>query len=589
MTTTHTTEPGPGRVRLAGILATHTLHLIDAIRANASTGLPCDSPGMERAAQLLARHQHHLLSDDEPDGVKTLLDALSSAPSGPMLPVGELPSFTTADLQLTPFPSRQVTACPHLAPEPFRQFWVACTVEDGPHKEHVNGLLRWPRATASDPTPAPTAPTERRDRYAAAIREDAERPRDERRGIIPAVMAVADAEQAELRRELELAVAHDRQPYPTAWAYEQACKALRRKTEALEQVLTFAASLDDTARKLAGPDAVHPVAAHLRHLADTTSTSAQPRETGNRDEDETRISADGDGVLVHLPQVNYLDTQVWSVDIGLTPEALRELRDAATTHLNTVPLPAGQHGERRCPRCDDSLAGYADDDLVYLRGDDRPYCSHECVVAMYRIIRQAPADRACLDNVRGITRRLAAHAVGFQDVLDEGDAGAWGKTVGADIAALTAALATEQQPADQADDGEGDELVCVDQCGYCDACGMEQFGTPTEGWREAARFLRRTARTSGDRQGALDAARLIEAELLRMAVGAQPGVSTGDKALALGMTDAEYRARSHAAAVAAVRAAIRGMHAHVGFRLEDVLNKAAEPQGAAAPQPEGST
>ncbi len=28
-----------------------------------------------------------------------------------------------------------------------------------------------------------------------------------------------------LTRERDLAVAHDRQPYPTAWAYEQACRA----------------------------------------------------------------------------------------------------------------------------------------------------------------------------------------------------------------------------------------------------------------------------------------------------------------------------------------------------------------------------
>jgi hypothetical protein len=30
---------------------------------------------------------------------------------------------------------------------------------------------------------------------------------------------------ADLTRERDLAVAHDRQPYPTAWAYEQACKS----------------------------------------------------------------------------------------------------------------------------------------------------------------------------------------------------------------------------------------------------------------------------------------------------------------------------------------------------------------------------
>lgn len=36
------------------------------------------------------------------------------------------------------------------------------------------------------------------------------------------------AENATLAEERDLAVAHDRQPYPTAWAYEQACKAQRK-------------------------------------------------------------------------------------------------------------------------------------------------------------------------------------------------------------------------------------------------------------------------------------------------------------------------------------------------------------------------
>lgn len=80
---------------------------------------------------------------------------------------------------------------------------------------------------------------------------------------------------------------------------------------------------------------------------------------------------------------------------------------------------------------------------------------------------------------------------------------------------------TAQSPADRAAEDEGDELVCVDMCGSCDACGMEPFGTPAEGWREASRFLRRTARDSGDRAGALHGARLIEAELRRVAEEAQ--------------------------------------------------------------------
>ncbi|MFI5992437.1 hypothetical protein ACIBAC_11370 [Streptomyces sp. NPDC051362] len=58
----------------------------------------------------------------------------------------------------------------------------------------------------------------------------------------------------------------------------------------------------------------------------------------------------------------------------------------------------------------------------------------------------------------------------------------------------------------------------------------------------------------------------------------QNGRTTADKAYDHGLTDTEYRAQSHAAAVAAVRAAIPGMYAHVAVRLEDVLNEGGETQ-----------
>lgn len=55
----------------------------------------------------------------------------------------------------------------------------------------------------------------------------------------------------------------------------------------------------------------------------------------------------------------------------------------------------------------------------------------------------APADRAALERARGIARRLAAHAVGFKDVLDDSDRGPWGKTVGTDIAELIEVLSDQ--------------------------------------------------------------------------------------------------------------------------------------------------
>ncbi|MEU1088907.1 hypothetical protein ACFYPN_15915 [Streptomyces sp. NPDC005576] len=47
-----------------------------------------------------------------------------------------------------------------------------------------------------------------------------------------------------------------------------------------------------------------------------------------------------------------------------------------------------------------------------------------------------------LAAVRRLVDRLAAHAVGFSDVLYDTDITPWGRTVGADITALKAALAT---------------------------------------------------------------------------------------------------------------------------------------------------
>ncbi|MCX5285960.1 hypothetical protein [Streptomyces sp. NBC_00198] len=66
-----------------------------------------------------------------------------------------------------------------------------------------------------------------------------------------------------------------------------------------------------------------------------------------------------------------------------------------------------------------------------------------------------------LDAVRRIVRRLAAHAAGFQDVLDDSDRGPWGTTVGADIAALQAALGETEQPCDGCDHPTHPALECT--------------------------------------------------------------------------------------------------------------------------------
>lgn len=50
------------------------------------------------------------------------------------------------------------------------------------------------------------------------------------RTALPQLAAIV----GQLQRERDLAVAHDTQPYPTAWAYEQTCKVLNEKREQIK-------------------------------------------------------------------------------------------------------------------------------------------------------------------------------------------------------------------------------------------------------------------------------------------------------------------------------------------------------------------
>jgi hypothetical protein len=123
-------------------------------------------------------------------------------------------------------------------------------IPHGPYGQHYHqGLDGWPdwlteEARLHDPA-AGVAPatdqTARCERYAVAIHDAMESDLsliDQEPGLqalfaraAEAAVAVADAEQADLRRERDLAIAHDRQPYPTAWAYEQVCKARTKHQE----------------------------------------------------------------------------------------------------------------------------------------------------------------------------------------------------------------------------------------------------------------------------------------------------------------------------------------------------------------------
>jgi hypothetical protein len=114
-------------------------------------------------------------------------------------------------------------------------------------RDVVAGLRRMAAEALSQERPAAVVdPAARRERYATAIRTAGDtaygnRPFNE--AITDAVLAVADAEQAELRRERDLAIAHDRQPYPTAWAYEQVCKARTKHQERADKAEALIAEM----------------------------------------------------------------------------------------------------------------------------------------------------------------------------------------------------------------------------------------------------------------------------------------------------------------------------------------------------------
>ncbi|MGW1784880.1 hypothetical protein ACWCQQ_38120 [Streptomyces sp. NPDC002143] len=74
-------------------------------------------------------------------------------------------------------------------------------------------------------------------------------------------------------------------------------------------------------------------------------------------------------------------------------------------------------------------------------------------------------------------------------------------------------------------------------------------------------------------QGKFRSCRDVSTQLRRMAAEAQQQLetTTAGKAAVLGITDTQYRARSHRAAVEAVRAAMPGLDASVALRVEDAL------------------
>lgn len=181
--------------------------------------------------------------------------------------------------------------------------------------------------------------SERRARYAAAM--DAVTGGTCPTDLIDAVMGVADTELMQAQAE--------------AYQYRTALQGAARKAavsavvppadraavlrEAAQRLYTalFPAVYDDLGQKAA--EGVNRAVSELRRMADTAELR---RVAGETQQPETQadggnpltITADGDGVLLHLPEITYLDTQVWSADIGLTTSNLLLLREAATAYLH---------------------------------------------------------------------------------------------------------------------------------------------------------------------------------------------------------------------------------------------------------------
>lgn len=73
------------------------------------------------------------------------------------------------------------------------------------------------------------------------------------------------------------------------------------------------------------------------------------------------------------------------------PDATARRALGAVDELGLRRRAAAAQADVRCPRCGEALSEYADDDLVYRVGDERPYCSGECVVAAHRNVKAGEA------------------------------------------------------------------------------------------------------------------------------------------------------------------------------------------------------
>jgi hypothetical protein len=75
-----------------------------------------------------------------------------------------------------------------------------------------------------------------------------------------------------------------------------------------------------------------------------------------------------------------LTRQAATVDPAMCPRCKGDNREA----FALCPACAEADGRLLCPRCREDITDYDEDDHVFRTGDERPYCSGECVVAAHR-------------------------------------------------------------------------------------------------------------------------------------------------------------------------------------------------------------
>ncbi|MFJ4925344.1 hypothetical protein [Streptomyces sp. NPDC088736] len=222
---------------------------------------------------------------------------------------------------------------------------------------------------------------ERRNRYAAAMaRRDGDtwptayendEPDYLRRA--DAAIAVADAEQAELHTRIR--------------ELESMCRDTDRLRQDWVEMRDRVEELDERAKALA--------AATVPAPAPADRSAEKPRVTVNPDS----------GVILHLPEITYLDTQVWSVDIGLTDAGLESLRAAL------LPAPA-------VPVFDDLLAAQ----LAPLEADARDGREQQhATIRAAALLEEADRIRAhCPDHLDGGSQPgawLVCHCAVADDML----------------------------------------------------------------------------------------------------------------------------------------------------------------------------